>query len=96
MSYQFAADDKSYREAKALIESGELGHIHAVETWMSDVQDPAGKTRSSSVPLSNLLLTAVFVHLGHFVAFAAQSGGIFLDMGIHHVSHPSLGHPSLV
>ncbi|RYN79423.1 hypothetical protein AA0117_g3441 [Alternaria alternata] len=55
--------DKSYREAKALIESGELGEIHAVETWMSDVQDPAG----------------------HFVAFAAHSGGIFLDMGIHHI-----------
>jgi predicted dehydrogenase len=37
------ADDRSYREAKALIESGELGEIHAVETWMSDVQDPAGE-----------------------------------------------------
>ncbi|KAF7670689.1 hypothetical protein GT037_011140 [Alternaria burnsii] len=54
--------DKSYCEAKDLIESGELGEIHAVETWMSDVQDPAG----------------------HFVAFAAHSCGIFLDMGIYH------------
>nr|BDD69308.1 Myo-inositol 2-dehydrogenase [Verruciconidia persicina] len=56
--------DKSYREAKALIKSGELGEVHAVETFMSDVQDPAG----------------------NFVAFAAHSGGIFLDMGIHHDS----------
>ncbi|KAL1798062.1 hypothetical protein ACET3X_004668 [Alternaria dauci] len=56
-------DDKSYREAKALVDSGELGEIHAVETWMSDVQDPAA----------------------HFVAFAVHSGGIFLDMGIHHI-----------
>uniref|UniRef100_A0A8H7TQ48 Gfo/Idh/MocA-like oxidoreductase N-terminal domain-containing protein n=1 Tax=Bionectria ochroleuca TaxID=29856 RepID=A0A8H7TQ48_BIOOC len=55
--------DKSYREAKALVESGELGDVHAIETFMSDVQDPAG----------------------NFVAFAAHSGGIFLDMGIHHI-----------
>lgn len=46
----FSADDRSYREAKALIESGELGNVHAIETWMSDVQDPAGK-RSSSFPV---------------------------------------------
>lgn len=70
-----------------MIESGELGEIHAVETMMSDVQDPAGKglipTTYSSVAFTN----PQFLNTGHFVAFAAHSGGIFLDMGIHHVSN---------
>lgn len=74
-----------------MIESGELGEVDAVEIWMSDVQDPSGKTNLPSLPFLNLLLTVVLVNLGPFVAFAAQSGGIFLDMGIHLVSYPSLG-----
>lgn len=48
LSYQYknkadcVQDERSYREAKSLVESGELGEVHAVKTWMSDVQDPAG------------------------------------------------------
>lgn len=26
--------------------------------------------------------------IGFFVTFSAQSGGIFVDMGVHDVSHP--------
>lgn len=37
------ADDDSYRAAKELVEKGELGEIHAVETTCLDQQDPTGK-----------------------------------------------------
>jgi myo-inositol 2-dehydrogenase/D-chiro-inositol 1-dehydrogenase len=70
-----------------LIESGELGEIHAFETMMSDVQDPAGKGLTSTY--SSVTFTdPQFLNLGHFVAFVAHSGGIFFDMVIHHVSNP--------
>ncbi|KAM0749426.1 NAD(P)-binding protein [Meredithblackwellia eburnea MCA 4105] len=55
--------DDSYRSAKALVESGALGEIHAVETAVLDQQDPTG----------------------FFVTFSEQSGGIFLDMGVHDI-----------
>lgn len=35
-------DDKSYRQAKALIDNGDLGQIHAVETTGIDQADPNG------------------------------------------------------
>ncbi|KAH8693253.1 NAD-binding Rossmann fold oxidoreductase family protein [Talaromyces proteolyticus] len=56
--------DKSYRQAKALIDNGDLGEIHAVETTGIDQADPNA----------------------FFVSFSEQSGGIFLDFGIHTVS----------
>ncbi|KAJ0417663.1 hypothetical protein BJY00DRAFT_315774 [Aspergillus carlsbadensis] len=55
--------DKSYRQAKALVERGDLGEIHAVETTGIDMADPNA----------------------FFVSFSEQSGGIFLDFGIHTV-----------
>jgi predicted dehydrogenase len=39
----------------------------------------------SSYYVTSTNLNSAF-DLGNFVAFAAHSGGIFLDMGIHHVS----------
>ncbi|KAH6663317.1 NAD-binding Rossmann fold oxidoreductase family protein [Plectosphaerella plurivora] len=53
--------DRNYRVAKAMIEKGDLGEIHAIETTCLDVQDPNA----------------------FFVSFSEQSGGIFLDVGIH-------------
>lgn len=47
-----------------MVEAGDLGEIHAVQTCCLDKQDPTG----------------------FFVSFSAQSGGIFVDMGIHDVS----------
>ena len=35
-------DDKSYRQAKALVDNGDLGEIHAVETTGIDQADPNG------------------------------------------------------
>ncbi|VUC36499.1 unnamed protein product [Clonostachys rosea] len=55
--------DESYRAAKEMVEKGELGEIHAVETTCLDQQDPTG----------------------FFVTFSAQSGGIFVDMGVHDI-----------
>ncbi|CAI6088276.1 unnamed protein product [Clonostachys chloroleuca] len=55
--------DDSYRAAKELVEKGDLGEIHAVETTCLDQQDPTG----------------------FFVTFSAQSGGIFVDMGVHDI-----------
>ncbi|KAL4886091.1 hypothetical protein BJY04DRAFT_213627 [Aspergillus karnatakaensis] len=55
--------DKNYRQTRALIEAGDLGEIHAVETTGIDMADPNA----------------------FFVSFSEQSGGIFLDFGIHTV-----------
>ncbi|KAL2834080.1 hypothetical protein BJY01DRAFT_239250 [Aspergillus pseudoustus] len=55
--------DKSYRQARALVDNGDLGEIHAVETTGIDMADPNA----------------------FFVSFSEQSGGIFLDFGIHTV-----------
>ncbi|KAJ6186393.1 hypothetical protein N7519_007694 [Penicillium mononematosum] len=55
--------DTSYRQAKALVDNGTLGEIHAVETTGIDQADPNA----------------------FFVSFSEQSGGIFLDFGIHTV-----------
>ena len=35
-------DDKSYRQAKTLVDNGDLGEIHAVETTGIDQADPNG------------------------------------------------------
>ncbi|WVW81125.1 hypothetical protein I302_103116 [Kwoniella bestiolae CBS 10118] len=55
--------DDSYRSLKKLVEAGELGEIHAVDSTCLDQQDPTG----------------------FFVTFSAQSGGIFVDMGVHDI-----------
>ncbi|KAK5077350.1 hypothetical protein LTR64_005169 [Lithohypha guttulata] len=55
--------DESYRATKAMVENGNLGNIHAVETACIDQQDPTG----------------------FFVTFSEQSGGIFMDMGVHDI-----------
>ncbi|GMK58992.1 hypothetical protein CspeluHIS016_0700070 [Cutaneotrichosporon spelunceum] len=55
--------DDSYRNVKRMVDAGELGEVHAVETSCLDQQDPTG----------------------FFVSFSAQSGGIFVDMGIHDI-----------
>ncbi|KAL4901554.1 hypothetical protein BDW74DRAFT_187212 [Aspergillus multicolor] len=55
--------DNSYRAVKEMVEKGDLGTIHAVETSCLDQQDPTG----------------------FFVRFSAQSGGIFVDMGVHDI-----------
>ncbi|KAI0891440.1 NAD(P)-binding protein [Annulohypoxylon nitens] len=55
--------DESYRAAKQMIDEGQFGEIHAVETACLDQQDPTG----------------------FFVSFSAQSGGIFVDMGVHDI-----------
>ncbi|BEI82034.1 hypothetical protein CcaverHIS002_0211940 [Cutaneotrichosporon cavernicola] len=55
--------DDSYRNVKRMVDGGELGEVHAVETSCLDQQDPSG----------------------FFVTFSAQSGGIFVDMGIHDI-----------
>ena len=56
-------DDPSYRATKVMVDNGNLGEIHAVETACIDQQDPTG----------------------FFVTFSAQSGGIFMDMGVHDI-----------
>ncbi|WOO78233.1 scyllo-inositol 2-dehydrogenase (NAD(+)) [Vanrija pseudolonga] len=55
--------DESYRSLKTLVDSGDLGDIHAVQTDCLDKQDPSG----------------------FFVNFSEQSGGIFVDMGVHDI-----------
>jgi myo-inositol 2-dehydrogenase/D-chiro-inositol 1-dehydrogenase len=70
--------DDSYRNVKRMVDAGELGEVHAVETNCLDQQDPSG----------------------FFVAFSAQSGGIFVDMGIHDIDiaryylQPTVGCPN--
>ena len=81
-------DDKSYRTAKTLIDNGELGEIHAVETTCIDQQDPNGKFAIplSKAPAPSLRRLTESSSLAFFVSFSEQSGGIFLDVGIHTVS----------
>lgn len=49
MSYPFVlrlmtcAVDESNRALKKLVDAGELGDIHAVESWCLDAQDPTGQ-----------------------------------------------------
>lgn len=40
------SDDESYRAAKQMIDEGQFGEIHAVETACLDQQDPTGKNHS--------------------------------------------------
>lgn len=84
-STNLSLDDDSYRAAKKMVESGSLGEIHAVETTCLDQQDPTGK---ESLALPDILHANAFK--GFFVSFSAQSGGIFVDMGVHDVSRSSL------
>lgn len=76
-------DDKSYRQAKALVDRGDLGEIHAVETTGIDQADPNGMVYCSGSLFSE---ETHRLRLAFFVAFSEQSGGIFLDFGIHTVS----------
>ena len=68
-----------------MIQKGDLGDIHAIETTCLDVQDPNGMAILSFmdllVPVVDFYPCAAF-----FVSFSEQSGGIFLDVGIHMVS----------
>lgn len=77
-------DDKSYRQAKALVDNGDLGEIHAVETTGIDQADPNGMV----YPESEGRCTDNCI--AFFVSFSEQSGGIFLDFGIHTVSRSIL------
>lgn len=47
-------DDKSYRQAKALVDNGDLGEIHAVETTGIDQADPNGMAQIASVVISRI------------------------------------------
>lgn len=76
-------DDESYRAAKELVENGSLGEIHAVETTCLDQQDPTGKSSLIQHTPFGMRLTPRLS--GFFVTFSAQSGGIFVDMGVHDV-----------
>lgn len=51
-------DDKSYRQAKGLVDNGDLGVIHAVETTGIDQADPNGT--ALDFPSRCLILTVPF------------------------------------
>lgn len=71
-----------------MVENGTLGDIHAVETTCLDQQDPTGMSSTPVLPCLSLLTCFE----GFFVTFSAQSGGIFVDMGVHDVGHEPLCH----
>ena len=68
-----------------MVDAGDLGDTHAVQTDCLDQQDPTGEP--NSLPQSDFP--------GFFVTFSAQSGGIFVDMGVHDVRYESYPYPSL-
>lgn len=67
-----------------MVENGSLGEIHAVETTCLDQQDPTGEYLLTRI-ISKLEQADLSHLLGFFVTFSAQSGGIFVDMGVHDV-----------
>ena len=74
-------DDESYRVTKQMILDGQLGDIHAVEASCLDPQDkngnhPAKTTVTPRKPRSDDITA-------FYVTFSQQSGGIFVDAGIH-------------
>jgi len=66
-----------------MVEDGQLGEIHAVEASCLDPQDKDGEYRRNR---TDTLTSMADTSLAFYVTFSQQSGGIFVDAGIHIVS----------
>lgn len=65
-----------------MVQDGQLGEIHAVEASCLDPQDKNGEYLILSCGLTFVAQCIV----AFYVTFSEQSGGIFVDAGIHIVS----------
>jgi myo-inositol 2-dehydrogenase/D-chiro-inositol 1-dehydrogenase len=71
-----------------MVDDGQLGEIHAVEASCLDPQDKDGEYRWNMMDTVTGMADTV---IAFYVTFSQQSGGIFVDAGIHIVSD-CLGH----